>query len=250
MSNAPAPAQQAPSLPPNAAATSQRDGKTAIVLYKHYDLLYWWVVWLYAGVAWIVTGTQGKGFLFTDKELKFHTEPLVGIGFLAVLLFVAIFTAIRARGVLSAVLVFSIIAIGAAIHYAYGWGDIMKKFPDLRVHMNQAFYGVVFAVLFPVWLLTTFVFNHLHYYTVDHGRQISDIRRIGGRRQNFVSHTVGVKKLDDDIFVHRILGLWWLGFGTGDIELTFNDAGGGMQKVILENVWRADHKIKAIQKII
>jgi hypothetical protein len=204
------------------------------------------VVWLYAGIAWIITGTQGQTITLTDKALKVHPEPLIGIGFVGVLLFVAIFTAVRARGALSAILVFGIIAAAAAVHYLYGWGEVQKRIPDLRVHMNQAFYGAVFVILFPVWMTTTFIFNKLNYYTFEPGRHIGIRHWIGGGDLNFISHDISVKKLPDDIFVHRILGLWWLGFGTGDVVLTYTEPGGAAHKEVIENVWRVDKKLRAV----
>jgi hypothetical protein len=48
--------------------------------------------------------------------------------------------------------------------------------------------------------------------------------------------------------VHRILGLWWLGFGTGDIEVSFADASGMTQKWVIHNVWNADRRISQIRE--
>jgi hypothetical protein len=220
-----------------------------IKLIKHYDLLYWWAVWLYAGVAWFVTATFGQRIEIAGKALKFSTEPLLGIGFVATLLFVAVFTAIRARGPMSAILVFALLLIGVVIHWTVGWSVILVHVPDLRIHMNQAFYAVVFVTLFPIWLLTTFVFNRLRYLTFEPGPQIRERRLLGGRKANFVPKEFGAKKLDDDIFVHRFLGLWWLGFGTGDIELTYSDPVVGWHREVVENVWRADHIVDQINSL-
>ncbi len=227
-----------------------RSNERPIRLVKHYDLVYWWVVWLYAGLAWLWTHLNGKAILIGDKELKFASEPLLGIGFLAVLLFVTIFTSIRARGAMSAVLVALLVIVGLLMHFAGAWSSIMQRFPDLRVHMNQAFYAVVFCVLFPIWVMTTFFFNKLHYYTFDHGKQVGDINRIGGGSRTFTANNVALLKRPDDIFVHRVLGLWWLGFGTGDVVLTYSEPGGGAHREVINNVWRVDHKIREINRRI
>lgn len=236
-------------------ATSTQIGKAKldnrpIYLNKHYDLLYWWVVWLYAAIAWAITAAAGKSIVVSDKSVKFYEEPLLGIGFVAVLLFVAIFTTVRARGAMSAILVFGLIFLGVAFHYVIGWEWAMAKFPELRVHMNQAFYAVVFCVLFPVWLLTTFIFNRFHYYTFNTGRQVGDIHVLGGGSKTFAAHSVSIVKLPDDIFVHRVLGLWWLGLGTGDVILTYSEPGGTAHREVIENIWRVDRKIRQINNRI
>jgi len=237
--------QTAPGTP---AAVGGQDRPVKLI--KHYDLVYWWVVWLYAALAWAWTSYAGKQIVITDKALRFATEPMLGIGFLAVLLFVAIFTAIRARGAMSAILVAALIIIGLLMHFNGWWGSIMQSFPDLRVHMNQAFYAVVFCVLFPVWVLTTFVFNRLHYYTFDHGKQVGDCSMIGGGSRTFAANNIALMKQPDDIFVHRVLGLWWLGFGTGDVVLTYTEPGGGSHREIINNVWQVDRKIREINRRI
>lgn len=240
---------------------------TRLHVVRHYDLLYWWVVWLYAGVAWllsnpaplgrgirvymveIVDGKVPQGII--DGALKtynFYPDPLLGIGFIATLMFVVVFIALRARGVLSAVLVLVILIAGATLYYLGLHRVIIDAFPRLRVHMNQGFYGAVFVVLFPLWLLSTFVFNRFHYYMFAHGKQIGDMHRLGGGTKTFLAHNVSIHKLPDDIFVHRILGLWWLGFGTGDIEISFVDASGSTQKWVIHNVWNADRRISQIRE--
>jgi hypothetical protein len=50
--------------------------------------------------------------------------------------------------------------------------------------------------------------------------------------------------------VHRLLGLWFLGFGTGDIEVRFSTAGSGQKVYFLKNVWRAGHVEKEINRLV
>ncbi len=259
----------APSPAPAKAPLPDKPADTSITLIRHYDLLYWWVVWLYAAVAWVISGAGPFGWGIrvhmvelvdgklpqsvvdgTSKALNFHPDPLLGIGFIATFLFVAIFTAVRARGVLSAVLVFAFLAAGAAIYFLGLSRVLLEAFPRLRIHMNQGFYGAVFSVLFPIWVLTTFFFNRFHYYSFAHGKQIGDVRRLGGGTRSFNAHNVAVHKLPDDIFVHRVLGLRWLGFGTGDIEVTFTEPGSGTQKWTIHNVWSADKRVREIEERI
>jgi MFS family permease len=220
-----------------------------VVLRKHFDLLYWWVVWLYAAFAAGMTYTFGETVTINGKGVKMYSEPWLAIGFLAVVLFVAIFTSVRARGAMSMILVFFIVGIAVAIHFANGWKSIFDWFPMLRLHINMGFYVAVFAILFPVWLLTTFFFNRLHYYRFKPGRQVSSVKMIGGGETNIAAHTFVTHKLDDDIFVHRVLGLWPL-FGTGDIEISYARPDGSVHREVLENVINASSKLSKINDLL
>lgn len=231
--------------PQSSAATTK-----SISVYRHYDLLYWWVVWAYAAVAAVVTHAFGDDVLIGGKALKVYSEPALGIGFVATLLFVVVFTAIRARGVLALVLIMIIIGVIAMLHVAGPLKWMIGAYPSLRVHMNLAFYVVVVSVLLPIWILSTFAFNRFHYYTFGPGRQVGDKKLIGGGSRDYAVHAINVHRLSDDIFVHRILGLWWLGGGTGDVEVIFSVPGGGMQTFTLPNVWRAEKKVAEINRIV
>jgi hypothetical protein len=59
-----------------------------------------------------------------------------------------------------------------------------------------------------------------------------------------------VGKRSDDIFVHKILGLGFLGLGTGDIDVKFDVPGGGSQHHVFKNVWRPDRKIARMEALI
>jgi hypothetical protein len=68
--------------------------------------------------------------------------------------------------------------------------------------------------------------------------------------ESYTSPQVQTSRQSDDIFVHRLLGLWFLGFGTGDIEVRFGTAGGGQKVYFLKNVWRAAHVEKEINRLV
>jgi hypothetical protein len=220
-----------------------------VVLHKHFDLLYWWVVWFYAAMAAVITYTFGDIVVINGKGVKIYSEPWLAVGFLTVVLFVAIFTSVRARGTMSMILVLSIFAVAVIVHLAYGWRPIFELFPLLRLHINLGFYVAVFAVLFPVWLSTTFFFNRLQAYHFKPGRQVSSVKLIGGAETNIATNNFVTNRLGDDIFVHRVLGLWPL-FGTGDIEITYQRPGGGVHHEVIENVVRATAKLQKINALL
>ena len=74
-------------------------------IYQHSNLLYWWPIWAYGYLCAVLTYVQGIGVrelaATTDKVVLFHPSPWLGISFIALILFVAVFTNVRARGVYS-----------------------------------------------------------------------------------------------------------------------------------------------------
>ena len=120
----------------------RQDGSVRV--YQHSNLLYWWPIWVWGYVCAGLTYLQGIGVgelaASRDKTVLFHPSPWLGISFIGVVLFVAVFTNVRLRGVYSFVLilvvglVYWLVAHVPGIEHALGWLSL------LRVHLNLAFY--------------------------------------------------------------------------------------------------------------
>jgi hypothetical protein len=124
----------------------------------------WWVVWAYGFVCAGLTYVWGIGIKelavgtrSADKGILFHPSPWLGLSFIGLILFVIIFTNVRARGVYSIVLLLLTAATIWAvqkipgIETAYGWVNL------LRVHLNLAFYLTFSALLTLVWFFIIFL---------------------------------------------------------------------------------------------
>jgi hypothetical protein len=266
MANNSAPSIHPPPSAPAEAKTviSARLGAKQVILRKHFNLFYWWPVWLYAAVAAFITLSFGVDVKMVDaialketalgaidaKTVRVFTEPWLAIGFFGLILFVAIFTSLRATGAMAMVLVLGLIVTAVAISWTVSWAWVFTKFPLLRVYVNQGGYAGTFVVLFPVWVATTFFFNKLHYLRFRPGRQVADVRPFGGGETSIASHTLQLTKRPEDVFVHRILGLWWLGLGTADIVVSYTKPDGGAHVEVFENVINPNRKIAAIQGML
>lgn len=221
-----------------------------IVVYEHSDLLYWWVVWAYGFVSAFLTRLFGREVLLEGtRPVLIYPDAWLGISFVLLILFVLIFTNVRARGVKSLILFLVLLVIGLIIQMAYGWDEVLSFVPLLLVYMNLAFYVLFSTALLLVWVFTTFVSDRLSRYEFAPG-SISKKMTLTEGGENFVSRQVHTLRQSDDIFVHRLLGLWFLGFGTGDIEVSFTTPGSGQRVYLLKNVWRAAHVERAINRLV
>jgi hypothetical protein len=228
-----------------------RAPKGELRIYQHSNLMYWWVVWAYGFFCAGLTQVQGIGVqalaASADKAaIKFHPSPWLGISFIALVLFVVVFTNVRARGVYSFVLLLVAAALvwGATrvpgFEAAMGWAAL------LRVHLNLAFYLTFSAVLMVIWLFVIVFIDHFTWWRFSPGQVIEEHRV--GQATGHAYNTEGmvVRRLPDDFFRHRILGLGLIGLGTGDfmVKPPYEDA------FEIHNVWKANAKQRRMELMV
>ena len=233
--------------PAEAAAPAEALG--GIKVYEYSDLVYWWAIWFAALVCIVITQVGGESIQIGDKSLKVHTNPWVGIGFLVVMFSTLIFTQLRARGLYAIILLMAAAIIGLVVHITLGWTVIFDQFTLIKVHMNLAFYVFVFAVSFVIWLYTAVIHARLTYGLIRPG-EVGWYSPLTGQFESFRPINFQVVKRSDDIIVHKILGLGFLGLGTGDIDVRFSLPGGGSQHHVFRNVWRPTAKIARMDRLI
>jgi hypothetical protein len=221
-----------------------------LVVYEHSDLLYWWVVWLYGFLCAFLTRLQGNEVLLdAARPVLIYPRAWLGISFVALTLFVLVFTTLRARGVMSLVLFLVLLTTGLVVQIYMGWDQVLSLVPLLLVYMNLAFYLLFSGTLLLAWMFAIFVRDRLTRYEFARG-SISKRVALSEGSENFSSPQVETTRHSDDIFVHRILGLAFLGFGTGDIEIRFSTPGSGQRVYVLKNVWRAARVEREINRMI
>jgi hypothetical protein len=93
---------------------------------------------------------------------------------------------------------------------AFGWLSL------LRVHLNLAFYLTFSVLLMFIWLFVIVFVDHFSWWRFSPGQVIEEHRI--GQATGHAYNTEGmvVRRLPDDLFRHRLLGLGLLGWGTGD----------------------------------
>lgn len=213
-------------------------------LYQHSNLIYWWVVWAYGFLCAGITYVWGEGVrheAFAGKTIKFHSSPLLGITFVALVLFVAIFTNVRARGIYSFVLIMVVAGLAWGATHLPGFGMALDWAALLRIHLNLAFYLTFSTLLMLLWLFVIVVLDHFTWWRFSPG-QVVEEHRIG-QATGHAYNTEGmvVRRLPDDFFRHRLLGL-----GTGDftVKPPYEDS------FEIHNVWKANRKQRHIERMV
>jgi hypothetical protein len=246
-----APNQQERQAQVQLAPRQAESGVERMKVYQHSDLLYWWVVWTYGFLCAFLTYVWGVPITIpgAHKPVLIYPEAWLGISFVGLMLFVLVFTNARARGVKSLVLFLVLTVIVLSVQMAFGWNRILQYFPLLLVHMNLAFYLLFSTVLLAAWAFVIMGTDHSTYWEFG-ANSIAKKYWFTDAGESYTSPQVETARHSDDIFVHRLLGLWFLGFGTGDIEIRFSTAGSGQKVYLLKNVWRAGHVEKEINRLV
>ena len=150
------------------------------------------------------------------KEILFHKSPWLGISFVGLVLFVIVFTNVRARGVYSFVLILIAAGIVWGARYIPGIGAAMNWAGLLRIHFNLAFYVAFSSALTLIWLFVVVFVDHFSWWRFSPGQVIEEHRVGQATGHAFNTEGMVVRRLPDDFFRHRILGLGLIGLGTGD----------------------------------
>lgn len=217
-------------------------------LVAHSNILYWWVVWLYGYICALATYVNHAEVQFAGKQIKFFPEAWLGISYVAVFLFVIVFTNVRAR-VLHTFIIASIVALAlVGMEWQWGLGSVFKFVPELRVHMNLAFYMLVSTGLLAIWIVVVFFIDQLTYWRFA-GGQVVESHRLGNATGH-VYDTRGMlmRRNPDDLFRHKLLGLGFLGLGTGDV--VFKAAMPGSEPFVIENVWCSNEKQRRVERLL
>jgi hypothetical protein len=219
-------------------------------IYQHSNLLYWWPIWAYGFFCAGLTYMQGIGVKelasTPDKVVLFHPSPWLGISFIALILFVAVFTNVRARGVYSFMLILVAGGLFWAVLHIPGIETALGWLSLLRVHLNLAFYLAFSVLLLFIWLFVIVVVDHFTWWRFSPGQVIEEHRI--GQATGHAYNTEGmvVRRLPDDLFRHRILGLGLLRLGTGDfmVKPPYEES------FEIHNVWRANRKQRHMEDMI
>jgi hypothetical protein len=227
---------------------------TEVRVYPHSPILYWWVVWAYGFFCALLTYAQGETFTIGGgKPLLIHPQAWVGVSFTLLLLFTALATTVKARGIGSILLLLLLAAAAAGTQFVMSIEGLFKTPPAILVHMNLAFYMMVSSALFVVWVVIIFVVDGLSFWRF-RGAQIERVQRfasiLGRAPESYSVMHVRLTRYSDDILAHKILGLGILGLGTSDIEGKIAIFGGGNEVFRIEHVWRASSSLRQIQAMM
>ncbi len=136
-----------------------------------------------------------------------------------------------------------VIAFGILLAaYLEWWDKLLGWFSLLSIHMNLGFYVAFSTLIFIVWAVSTFIYDHMNYWRVTPG-QVTHEFIVGAASKSYDTRGMVFEKHRNDLFRH-----WILGFGSGDI--TISTTGAQKVTIAIPNVLFVDAKVLAIQRLI
>lgn len=231
-----------------AAGRAQMGRPGEVRVTAHSNMLYWWIVWAYGYVCALATHLNHVGVQLSGKTIKFYPSAWLGVSFLLLVLFVIVFTNVRARTLHTFLIAATLALIAIATDWAYGLNRLFTWVPELVVQMNLAFYMVFSTALMVLWFIVVFGIDAFTVWRFSSG-QVVESHRLGHAAGNvYDTRNMLMRRLPGDFFRHKILGLGIFGLGTGD--LVFRPAAPGAEAFVLENVWKVNEKQKSIERLI
>lgn len=165
------------------AASRHEAALREVRLVAHSNILYWWIVWLYGFVCALGTQINNIVVPFGAKQIKFFPDAWLGISYISLVLFVIVFTNVRAR-VLHTFIIAAVLALAlVGVEWQWGLSSFFKFVPELKVQMNLAFYVVISTGLLIIWLIVVFGIDKLTYWRFA-GGQVVETHRLGNAAGN------------------------------------------------------------------
>lgn len=179
--------------------------------------------------------------------MRVSQRPWMGPVFFAIILLTALITSVTLRGLWSYIVIIVFIAAIFIISLIPGmWNDIFRVVGGLHIYINMAGYLVFALGMLLAWVLTFFLYDRRRYLIFTPGQMRVHLE-IGEGEDTFDTRNMVIKKQQNDFFRHRILGLWFLGLGAGDVEI--RTSGGRSETIDVPNVWRVSQILTRIQEM-
>jgi hypothetical protein len=266
-----------PASPHPPADTRQEE----VRIYSHSSLFYWWPVWAAGFIMALLTGIEGGLMVVVPKETKPDTQreiqgyseprdililpanahlptdpdtkqlleprlhvsrkPQLGVIYATVLLIIIVISNIPLRGLWSVVIIMLIVLLVLIFSLAGWWDWLLEKLWLLDIRMTLGGYVFISLILFIIWAVTVFVFDHRTYVTVTSG-QVRVCLAIGAGETVYDTTGMTFTKRQDDLFRH-----WIVGLGSGDLIIHRSNT---TQEIDMPNVLFVGSKIREIEKLI
>jgi hypothetical protein len=249
-----------------------------VKIVSHSMLFYWWPVWavglLTAGLTFldgnrlavvppeteVVKAVTVPGYdtpcdalvLPPGKHLpeKASGKPTLrvaansgfGVLFVVVLLLVVFITNVPIRGMVSVIVVITVLLVSIILALWGKWDDILEGFAHSHIYINAFGYLAVSVPLLFLWLAAVLIFDRQSYMVFTPG-QLRVHQNIGGGEVAYDTLGMVVEKRRSDLFRH-----WILGIGSGDLMV--KTAGANSQQFQMPNVLFIGSKLQLIQQML
>ena len=209
--------------------------KNYVSVQSHGPILYWWPVWFYGGFC--------AAIKYPVDQHSIQPYAWLDVSYIGLLLATIAFTSFNVRGSVSYAVFFLIAAVSTAVYIVSGMWPF-GAFPEISI--SAGFYLTFSIGLFAIWGLSIFVVDRLRSRVYISPGQITIVDAITGTVTAYDARAAAILKLPANFFLNHLIGMSWIGFGTGDVQIRFPNK----QEVTLRNVWRPTRKMNEAMHVI
>jgi hypothetical protein len=199
----------------------------------------------------VLVVTSGRHLPLTHEgepvQPKVHmsTSKNLGVIFAVVLLVIIVISNVPMHGLWSVLVLLSIVLLAvlfALIQFRDRtlWDRIVESFTFLDIRINTGGYLFISTVLFIIWAITVFIFDHRKYVAVTPG-QVRVCQAIGTGVEVYDTAGMTFAKRQDDLFRH-----WVVGLGSGDLVIHRPST----KDIEMPNVLFIGSKVKEMEKLV
>jgi FlaA1/EpsC-like NDP-sugar epimerase len=174
-------------------------------------------------------------------RLKMGYSKNYGVIFCVVLLIIVLVSQVPLRGFWSIFILMAIALFVLIMVLAGWWETFVEKFQLIDIRINVGGYLFLSTVLFVIWAVTVFIFDHRHYLIVTSG-QVRMCLAVGAGETVYDTTGMTFQKKQDDLFRH-----WIVGLGSGDLIIHRTNTN---QEIDMPNVLFIGAKIQQIEKLM
>jgi hypothetical protein len=180
-----------------------------------------------------------------QPKVHVSSSKNLGVVFVVILLVIIVISNVPMHGLWSVLALLSIVLIAvlfALIHWEDRslWDRIFEKLTYLDVRINAGGYILISLVLFIIWALTVFIFDHRKYVAVTPG-QVRVCQAIGTGEDVYDTAGLTFAKRQDDLFRH-----WVVGLGSGDLVIHRPNT----KDIEMPNVLFIGSKVKEMERLV
>ncbi len=180
-----------------------------------------------------------------DPQLHMTRSKNPGVLFAVVLLIIIVVSNVPLHGLWSVVVLLGILLLGLAfalIRWEDGtlWDYILDRLAYLDIRINMGGYLFISSVLFIIWVVTVFIFDHRKYVAVTPG-QVRVCQAIGTGEVVYDTTGMTFAKRQDDLFRH-----WIVGLGSGDLIIHRPNT----KDIDMPNVLFVGSKVKQMEGLV
>jgi hypothetical protein len=199
------------------------------------------------GETYVLIAPKGKALPKNrDQELiqpylHMAADKNLGVVFASVLLIIILVSNVPLRGLWSLTVVLLIMLLVVIFALAGWWDPILERFRLLDVHINAGGYLFISVVLFIIWAVTVFFFDHRTYVVITSG-QVRLCLAVGAGETVYDTTGMTFEKHQNDLFRH-----WIVGLGSGDLVIHRSNTN---QQIDMPNVLFIGNKIREIETLV